>query len=62
MLMLRMMILDATHLLFEHVEIVNDDSNEEVQSEKRPHYNKHHEEPIRVEVGLPPGLFVDLQK
>ena len=50
-----------THLLLEHVEVVDDDSNEEVESEEWAADDEDDKVPVGVEVCLPHRLLVQLQ-
>jgi hypothetical protein len=49
-----------TYLLFLLIEVVNDDTNEEIQSEEGAEDDKEHEVQVHVDVGLPDRLFVNL--
>jgi hypothetical protein len=49
-----------TYLLFLLIEVVNDDTNEEIQSEEGAKDDKEHEVQVHVDVGLPDGLLVHL--
>ena len=44
------------HLLLEHIEIIDDDADEEVECEEAAAHDEHHEVDVGVEVGLPLGL------
>ncbi len=51
-----------TYLFLLHVEVVNDDTNEEVESEEGPHDDECHEVPVGVEVGFSIRLLAYLQR
>ena len=51
----------AADLTSVHVEVVNDDTNEEVQREERPEYDKHNEVEIHVRFAFEFGLLIQLK-
>ena len=53
---------DSAHLLLEHVEVVNDDSDEQVQCEEGPADDEDDKVEVVVERGLPVRLLVDLAR
>lgn len=51
-----------THLSFLLIEIVNDDTNEEIEGEERAKNDEDDKVQVHVEVNLSDGLFLHLKK
>ena len=49
-----------TDSFLEHVKVVNDDTDEKIQCEKRSEYNKNHKVQVHEHALLPRGLVIDL--
>ena len=52
---------NPAYLFLEHIEVVNDNTNEEIKGEEWPHDDEENKKCIWPRIGVPRGLLVHLE-